>query len=570
MQEKEISLKDMLFSAFRKWRRIIAFAIICAVLAGSYTAVTRAIDMNDAEKIEMWQTEYEIAKGSYWAAINDLDRQIDENERLASQAKLAIERLDIKKTEYEAKIEDLEAKIVYYEALIEDYKANIEELELEKEKLEYYLEYRREQNENSILMAIDPYNVNVYEVYLRVDSGYEILPGNTFQNQDPTPEIIQTYCLLVNNTEFYGKMITDLKLDTEVRYLTEVISIGSYNANSIRIRVISDDKDWSKKVGEYMAEAIKDSQSHVIASIADHDLMEYNANSYTVVDLNTYSKQYAFIQEEINYEASIRSVDMSMLRTEEDIREINTEIRYCNQLIEETQIAISELPLEKKSLDDEISGYHDANYKLKTERLELAKEPEPEYHGYTVVSVITGFIKLAIVGGVVGAFIAAVYYAIMSMVRWRVVSSEQVCGALNTKFFGYWPASYGRKLAFVDKWIARMSGREAKDITPETATKLVLSNVSVECEGLSSIMLCGGASKDAIEEVACAIAEQLPNVKVVSGTTIDKDPDVVRGVAECDAVILMEELDSSATSAAVQMKSQLQSMNKTLLGVILN
>jgi hypothetical protein len=82
MEEREVSFSDMLFSALRKWRKAIVFAVVCAILVGAFGAVTRVIDMNDPDKLEQWQTEYEIAHGSYWAAINEFDRKISANEIL--------------------------------------------------------------------------------------------------------------------------------------------------------------------------------------------------------------------------------------------------------------------------------------------------------------------------------------------------------------------------------------------------------------------------------------------------------------------------------------------------------
>ena len=49
MQEKEISLKDMLFCALRKWRKIVIFAIICAILMGSVVAGFRAISHHNTQ-----------------------------------------------------------------------------------------------------------------------------------------------------------------------------------------------------------------------------------------------------------------------------------------------------------------------------------------------------------------------------------------------------------------------------------------------------------------------------------------------------------------------------------------
>lgn len=570
MQETEINLSDVLFAALRKWRKIIVFAIICAVAAGVVAGAVRAVQMNDPAKVELWKTEYEVAYGSYWAGIHDLDRQISENERLASQAELAIEKLDLKKADYEGNLEDLAAKITYYEALVEDYKAKIENLQLEKEKLNYYLAYRQEQNENSLLMDIDPYNVNVYESYLRVDSGYEILPGSTYQNVDPTAELLQTYRLLVNSTSFYDKMISDLKLNTEVRYLTEVISVAAYGTNSLRIRVISDSVNWAKMVGEYVAEAVLAEHDRVALSVAEHELAEYNTNSYAVVDLDIYSRQYAFIQEAINYEAEIRGVDTSILNTEADIREMNTDIRAFRQQIEDTYLAINELPLQAQAYENEIVAYEEANYDLRAEQLVLLDEDEPEYEGYTPLSILTGFVKFAVIGGVVGAVVAALYFAVAGILSGKVLSSGQLCLAVGSEFFGFWPKTSKKRFAFVDRWIGLASGVTNPEMTPEIEKDLVLSNAAVACGGKTKVMLCGGGARETVAAVADAVKEQVPGVELISGGTIGFDPNVVRGLSECDAVILVEQMDKSSLTAAVQLKDRAKAMGKPVVGVVLS
>lgn len=568
MQETETTAMDMLFYALRKWRKIIVFAIVCALLAGAITAVIRTVQINDEKKIERWQTEYEVAYGAYWAAINDIDRLISENERLASQATIEIEKLEIKKKDYEGRLEDMAAKIIYYEALIEDYVANIEKLELEREKLEYYLTHRKEQNENSLLMKIDPYNVNVYNVYIRIDSGYEILPGNTYQNVDPTPEILQTYRLLVNNSSFLGKMISDLNLDTEVRYLAEVISVNEYNMNSLRIKISSATMNWARQVGEYIAAAILAEHENVALSIAEHELIKYNTTEYTVVDLATYAQQYEFIQEAIDYEESIRDVGVAILNIEASIRDMNTAIRESKQQIDDINLAINELPLKAQTLENEINGYRDANFVLRSEQLGLLSKPEPTYTGFTPFSVFTGFVKFAIIGGVISAVLAAIYFVLAGILRGKAFSSAQICDAVDSEFFGFWPKTANKRLAFIDRFVEQLTGDTAKGMTPDVSKELVLSNVAVACEGKSKIILCGGANKQSIAMIADAVKAQLPSVEVLHGGTIEYDPAAVRGVAECDAVILVEQLTESSVSAAVQLKERAELMGKPVLGVI--
>ena len=128
MNETEINLKDLLFTILRRWRCIINVAIILAVALAVFNTVTAIIDMNDEEVVAKWQEEYDAAYGAYWAVINDLERQISDNERLAAQERLTIERLERQEAEYISQIEDTTERIAYYNSVVEDYLANIEVL----------------------------------------------------------------------------------------------------------------------------------------------------------------------------------------------------------------------------------------------------------------------------------------------------------------------------------------------------------------------------------------------------------------------------------------------------------
>lgn len=570
MQEREFNLKDILCYTLRKWRIIVILALACAILFGAFIAVTRTLDMKDPKKVERWEAEFEVARESYWAPIHTLDRQIAENERLAAQAKLEIEKLADKKAESEAQIADLNAQIAYYEALIEDHRANIEQLKAERNTLNDRLTYRQQHNENSLLMKIDPYKANVYEVYLRVDSGYVILPDNSYQNPDPTSEIRQTYRLLINNAEFYEEMITALALKTEVRYLTEVISIADYGSHSLRVRVISDSADWAKSVGEYITSAIQAKHPEVAASIADHTLVKYNTLSFSTVDNSIYNTQNAQREELTSYETSIREVNTTILQTEVEIRAMDTEIRLARQTIKDAEQLIANLPLEKQALEQKIDDYHVANIKLAADQLALKEKPEPQYAGYTVSTIISSSVKYAILGAAIGAIVTALYFAVLACMNGKVLSPEQISQLLNSEFFGFWPSKDKKPFAFVDRWIARLSGNETKGKPAELATELVLANIKLACAENAKILLCGGATKETVDALAASIKELLPAAQIHCGGTLAGDPAVVRGLHECDAVILVDQLDRSNLSAAVQLKDRADAMNKDVLGIVLH
>ncbi len=569
MEENEIRLKDILFYTLRKWRIIVIFALACAILVGSFVVIDRALDLADEKKMATWQAKYELARNTYWESIHRLEREISENERLAAEAKEAIELLNTAKTDHEMQIADLEADIVYYEALIADYQTTISQLREKCTDLEYYLEYRKEQNENSLLMAIDPYNVCVYESYLRVDSGYQIQPDSTYQDPDPTAELRQTYRLLVSNTEFYQNMIEALSLETEVRYLTEVISVETYSTKSLRVHVIAKEEAWAKKVGDYIVKAIKDAHTHVSSSIAAHDLTEYNANSYSVVDLSIYTKQSAHLQEATNYETQIREIDVTILNTEAEARLLGADIRTFRQQIQEIKLAIAQLPIQAQTLEQQINGYNGANVKLKADRLALLETPEPQYAGPTLANLTVAFVKYAAVGAAVGAFVTALYFAAIAAFGSKLLSPGQICESTGSKFFGFWPKKGKKLFAFIDNWLDRLAGNGAKNMASDLATDLVLSNIKLACADSKKVLLCGGAPRATLDALTSAVKALLPGAEIFTGGIISNDPDVVRGLMECDAVILVEQLDRSGMHAATELKDRIQDMNKPLLGVIL-
>ena len=569
MENIELNLMDLIFNVFRKWRVIIIFALVCAILAGAAIAYGRMTDMNDAEKQEKWKSEYEIALGAYQAGFADLDRQISENERLATQTEYEIAHLEDKQGDYEAAIADMEAQIAYHESLIEDYRLDNDMLSYEREQLGYYLTYCKEQNENSLLMKIDPYHVNVYEAYIRVDSGYEILPENTYQNIDHTAELLQTYLLFVEKSNFYDQMIADLKLNTEVRYLTEVISVTNYNINSLCIRVLSDSPIWAKTVGEYVADAILSAHGQVSASIAAHEITEYNVIAYTAVDMDIYSRQKTQIQTAFQYEEDIRNVNTAMLNNEAAIRDMNVENRELQNMIYDLELAIDNLPLEKQAMEDAVSKYRDSNFSLQQKRLKLLATPKPQYAGYTVTDVIRDGVIFAVIGFVAGAVVLALYYVVAAIMAGKILSATQICDTLQCEFFGVWPQKKKKAFAFIDRRIEGMAGNAAGKVSAEVAKNLVLANATVACGGMKKVMLCGGAEESVIAALSAEMKAQLPGVAVISGGTIDSDPAVVRGLAECDAVILIEQVNRSAMTAAVQLKNRAKALDKPVLGCVL-
>lgn len=570
MEDTELSLYDLFALILRKWRGIVIFALVVAIIAGIAGGVAlRLYQMHDEEKIAEWQEEYEAAYGSYHATLKDLDRQIDEHNRAILKSETRLNELDRQISIHQNSIEKYKDNIQKYEARIADYEADILILEDEIVKQEYLLNYQEEQNENSLYMAIDPYDVKTFESYIRIDAGYQIIPNATYQDTNPTNEILNTYIMLVNNTAFYERMIKDLGLDTEVRYLTEVVSVSTYNSNSLRVRVIGADASVVEKISAYICAEILDNHEAVARSVKEHDIALYNERSFSSIDVNIYTRQQDNLKKVSNYNETIRSLNMNILNLNTSIRDLNTDIFNAEVRIEEINEAINLIPAEVEAVNATIAKHEDDQFVLRNDKVEfMEEEKEPVYAGYTYFSLLTGFAKFAIIGGVLAGVIAVVYVVVIALMGGKVLSADMICAYSKTNFFGVWPSDKKKPFAFVDKWVDAILGVSTKKSVDEVAA-VVLSNLAVSTEGQSEVLLCGGANEETLEEIKAKISAKCPNVKFIIGGTIGEDSRTIEGLASCSAVVIVEERYVSDMKSVQELKKRAASMDKPILGVII-
>ena len=599
MQEQEISIKEMLVIILRKWRGILAFGIAVALIAGLATIVIRIVEMNDPDQVERWQAEYDAAKGAYWAGINDYDRQISENERLANAAQAELDALEQQEESLREDIQDKRTSIEYYDTQIEVSQANIDNLESEKEKLAFYLKDQTERNENSLFLQLDPYNVHVSEAYLRVDTGYRITPSTSYQTPDRTNEVLRTYIMLVNSTEFYQKMIDDLKLETEVRYLSELVDVSMYNENSLRVRVLAATPERAKEAADYICDALLADASLVKSTVTSHTIRKYSSQNYTYIDLDVYERQQAMLEKAREYESSSRSIDAEILNTRSEILNMKAEIRALNTEITDTKLEIDALPDTANAYRAEISSYQDARYSLLSEQLKLKEKKEPAYGGYTPFSVFTGFVKFVILGGIGGVCVAAFALLMMGLFSSRLQSVEQCAGLVRADYLGLWPTEkskwlwprlnrwverkkekngkFARLLSKIeeyavklDHWIACVEGVSADGVTEDGARELVVSNLEAAMTGFSGkLMLCGGASREVIDGVGNALHSAIPSVDIRCSGDMLFDADTVRGLPACDGIILVEGRGSSDTNAIIALCQRAKASEKPILGFVI-
>ena len=75
--EQEIDLKDLMFAVFRKWRLVVLFAFIFAVLLGGYKCVKELMYQNDEEYVAELKEQYKIDQLKYDQSKKAYKRDIE-------------------------------------------------------------------------------------------------------------------------------------------------------------------------------------------------------------------------------------------------------------------------------------------------------------------------------------------------------------------------------------------------------------------------------------------------------------------------------------------------------------
>ena len=570
MQETELRLGDIFMLLLRKWRAVLCVALIAAVIFGAGSVALRWFTLQDPDQLELLQAEYEIAYNKYQNSIESVERQIRSNTSYLSQAKEKLEDLARKKENYQLDIEDLQANIDSYQLQINNMTENIASLKSEKQQAEYQLNYYNEQNANSLFMKIDPYDVKTSEIFIRVDSGYQIIQDATNQYLSPTEEIIQTYCLLATNAAFYESMIADLAIDTEVRYLTELITVEKYNGSSLRICVVGLEEELVRNIAEYVCDAIVENHASVQSSVVAHTLDIYSRRTYSVVNIDLYELQQQHLLNSRNLETTIRELDATILNIEASIRQANADIRSFEDQIEEVKLNIYNIPILEEELENSIVTYSNTISQLNLKKLDLMNSDAPSKPGMTVVSALIRFVEFGIIGGLLGAVFAVVWLITVAISRHKVMSAKVVATALNTGYLGTWPAAQSSKkqtilsrcARVIDSWVERIADNGKAD------ANFVCANIATAI-GQGTVLLCGTARQEKITQIAEEIQKQYPTTKVIAAGSIAEDPNAITGLSNCDAVVLVEELYVSNMGTLEQAWERSSALNKEILGIVL-
>ena len=116
----------------------------------------------------------------------------------------------------------------------EKYEAENLSLEQQIQALRGSIARRQNYLENSVLMQLDPYDHSMGSLLVQIHTGYQIQPGMTYQDPDPTDSVVETYGAAVRSAEFLRVLAA--KAELSAVYITELITVtADLDTNSLKV-----------------------------------------------------------------------------------------------------------------------------------------------------------------------------------------------------------------------------------------------------------------------------------------------------------------------------------------------
>lgn len=398
-----------------------------------------------------------------------------------------------------------------YDASVDQYNATKERLEKEIVNLSESIESQQEYKDESILMNINPYDEYVESATFYISTDYTIMPGMVYQNPNTAASILKGYMSIAQNGEMYNYVLGRMSNSIGIRYLKELVKIEpDYDNNMLNITVIADTEKRAGDVMRYIKDSIADSSDNLTESIGEHEINLVDESRYVTVDLELDKKQKEF------------SDTMDQLDT---------------------------------SLTE------------KTKELEDLEEPANTL--LSKGSILKRSIKYAVLGGVLGAFMAVFFVCVAFLMSDKMVSEKELKRRYALMVLGVFRRQDKRKLfSFVDRFLDRLEGTADREMEDAQTFEVAAANASNYMEQVREVILVGTVSPDRMEKMKDGLAPFLKNAELSVGGNLGKDALAIKKAASCDAVIIVEQRNKSNFGEIEQELDVVRSLEKKILGCI--
>ncbi len=409
--------------------------------------------------------------------------------------------------EYEKKVKEYQLALEKYELDQKIYQQNIDTYEKWLDQQNLYME-------KSVLMHTDPYNkpVATRVFYVELDKNeLEKFQYGENLSIDPADYLIRAYTM--NFDDSLWKSLETLT-GVDPTYLSELCAWGAdYGTNTFSITVTYSDLKTAEKMADEIAGQVEAKHQNLGRDVAQHNL--------------------TLINETADY-----ALDTWLASTQKDNADkVNTYTQYI--------------------LDNR-------NY------MENAEKPEePEKAEAEKVSVMNGLVKFLVLGFAGGIFLMACFYGLKYLLTGVLRNGREIREQYGYQLLGVYSKSEKKGfLPFVDRLLERMEGT-ANKIPEETVSQCIAANIINLAGEKKNLLLTGTISPGKLERVAKSVSSELKDVQLQVMADMNRSPETLRQLAQCDGIVLVEERNVSKNSAVQVEQELIEAVKVPVIGYVL-
>jgi len=332
--EREIDLVRLFKAVVKKWKKMLIAGVIGGCLLAAFTVLTMTMKYLDPEEMEFQRAEYQDA-------------------------------------------------LHEYNVTIESYNRNIKNINTSIERQQDY-------NDKSVLMDINPYDVQKGVLQYYIDTGYEINTDKIYQNPDHTNSVLNAYATNVNNGGLWKYIQEHIREEMEFRYIQELVGVSvDYGNAMINVSVTGTTATQCQELLAVIKACLNEYYKEIVKNIGEHDMSLITESVYATVDLGLQDTQ---------------------LNNTQRIEDLN-------------------------------NALEDQTFEL----MVYEREEEPEDTVITPTRIVISAIKFAIIGGVVGVFVAAAVFCVMYLLDTTIRDEKDVEFYLDLPVLAVVPAMEGEE-----------------------------------------------------------------------------------------------------------------------------
>lgn len=411
--------------------------------------------------------------------------------------------------------EDFLAMQSKYETEMSAYGYSKAAYESNVESLTRQLAYLSTYQEKSMLANLNPEDlwVGTLNVYVLENGGKTVSSSGALEH-DPYDAIVKAYQQEFSRIDNY-ELLAD-EIGVEAIFLQQLItSWPDLSTNSVGIRIVASDEATVRRIQTEIETLAREIYSKVKDQFTGHKI--------AISDWNIKNTTEAHLMLVEGWEDVIPNIG-------------DTQQKLAKELVEA-----------KKALEE-------------------LKKNEPEIPGaLDNSSMVKDALKFGIIGGFVGCFLLAAWYAVLYILDGRIHNGEDLKSRYGVRVLGEFHHPYpAKRPTRLDAWLDHFEQKTSS----QDVYSHITAGVHILTRDNRKILLTGAADAEQIVRLKEKLAAQLPELELSAGGNMNTNADVLRSLTEYDGIILVEASGVTRYSDVEAELSCIRAARLQLLGVV--